>query len=225
LGENPLVLDQRGYDRTRETPINSTFTASYKVPFVEGLRIDGSFNYDLNNTFEKSFSQPYYYYEYNATTQLYDKKSGTGQTTIELTDTYNKYTTMLYNFKLVYDRNFGKHHVGAMIGQEQQKNTWSYAQAYRKNFISSAIQEIAVGSSASTDKSNNGSASNTARNNYFGRFNYDFGSKYLAEFVFRYDGSQNFPSSSRYGFFPAGSLGWRISEEQFFHEAAPYVDQ
>jgi len=225
LGENPLLLNQRGYDRTRETPINSTFTASYKIPFVQGLRIDASFNYDLNNTFEKSFSQPYYYYEYNVNTQQYDKKQGTGQTTIELTDTYNKWTTMLYNFKLVYDRKFGKHHVGAMVGQEQQKNTWSYAQAYRKNFVSAAIQEIAVGSNASTDKSNNGSASNTARDNYFGRFNYDFSSKYLAEFVFRYDGSQNFPSSRRYGFFPAASIGWRLSEEPFFHNAAPYVDQ
>ncbi|MBP1640072.1 MAG: TonB-dependent receptor, partial [Bacteroidetes bacterium] len=55
--------------------------------------------------------------------------------------------------------------------------------------------------------------------------NYDFSSKYLAEFVFRYDGSQNFPSSRRYGFFPAASIGWRLSEEPFFHNAAPYVDQ
>ena len=225
LGENPLVLDQRGYDRTSETPINSTFTASYKIPFVKGLRIDGSFNYDLNNTFEKSFSQPYYYYDYNVNTKEYVKKAGTGQTTIELTDTYNKWTTMLYNFKLVYDRTFGIHHVGAMVGQEQQQNTWSNVSAYRKNFISSSIQEINVGSNASTDKNNGGSASKSARNNYFGRFNYDYGSKYLAEFVFRYDGSQNFPSGTRYGFFPAASVGWRISEEPFFQQAAPFVDQ
>ncbi len=225
LGENPLLLDQRGYDRIRETPIYATLTTSYKIPFVHGLKLEASFNYDQNNTFEKSFSQPYYYYEYNVNTQQYDKKQGTGQQTIELTDTCKKRTTMLYNYKLVYDRTFGMHHVGAMVGQEQQKNTYSYVQAYRKNFVSSAIQEIGAGSNAATDKNNNGSSSNTARNNYFGRFNYDFGSKYLAEFVFRYDGSQNFPVSKRYGFFPAGSLGWRISEEPFFHQAAPYVDQ
>jgi TonB-linked SusC/RagA family outer membrane protein len=225
LGENPLVLDQRGYDRTRETPINSTFTATYKIPHVQGLKIDGSFNYDLNNTFEKVFNQPYSYYEYDASTGEYIKKAGTGQTTIELTDTYYKYTTMLYNFKLVYDRTFGMHHVGAMVGQEQQTNTTSYAMAYRKNFLSSAIQEINTGSTSSDDKNNGGSSSSTARNNFFGRFNYDFGSKYLTEFIFRYDGSQNFPVGHRYGFFPAASVGWRISEEPFFHDAAPYVDQ
>lgn len=225
LGENPLTLDQRGYDRTQETPINSTFTALYKVPFMEGLKIEGSFNYDMNNTFEKVLEKPYYYYEYNTITSEYDLTEGTGQSTVELTDTYKKYTTMLYNYRLVYDRIFDKHHVGAMVGQEQQKDTYSYAMAYRKNFVSSAIAEINVGSSSSDDKNNGGSSSESARNNFFGRFNYDYGSKYLAEFVFRYDGSQNFPKGKRYGFFPAGSVGWRLSEEPFIREAFPFVDQ
>lgn len=225
LGENPLLMDQRGYDKIRDTPLYSTFTASYKIPFVQGLKIDGSFNYDLRNQIEKVYSKPYYYYEYNVNTQEYDFKKGTGASTVELTDTYSKWTTMLYNFKLVYDRTFDKHHIGAMIGQEQQKNTYSYVMAYRKNFVSPAIDQINVGSNASDDKNNGGSASETARNNYFGRFNYGFSSKYLAEFIFRYDGSQNFPSDTRYGFFPAGSLGWRLSEEPFVRAALPFVDQ
>ncbi len=225
LGENPLTLDQRGYDKTRETPISSTFTASYKVPFVKGLKIEGSFNYDMNNTFNKILKKPYYYYEYNSITGDYDLTQGTGQSTVELTDTYNKWTTMLYNYRFVYNRTFDKHHVGAMVGQEQQQDTWSYAMAYRKNFVSSAIAEINVGSTSSDDKNNGGSASKTARNNYFGRFNYEYSSKYLAEFVFRYDGSQNFPEGKRYGFFPAGSVGWRLSEEPFIKEAIPFADQ
>ena len=69
--------------------------------------------------------------------------------------------------------------------------------AYRKNFISSTIDQINVGSSAAEDKNNGGSASITARNNFFGRFNYDYSSKYLVELLFRYDGSQNFPSGKK----------------------------
>ncbi|MFA5328084.1 MAG: TonB-dependent receptor [Prolixibacteraceae bacterium] len=225
LGENPLLMDQRGYDKIRDTPLYSTFTASYKIPFIKGLSVDASFNYDLRNQMEKVYSKPYYYHEYNVNTQQYDYKKGTGASTVELTDTYSKWTTMLYNFKLVYNRTFDNHHVGAMIAQEQQKNTYSYVMAYRKNFVSPAIDQINVGSNASDDKSNGGSASETARNNYLGRFNYDFSSKYLIEFLFRYDGSQNFPSDTRYGFFPAGSLGWRLSEEPFVRAALPYVDQ
>jgi len=224
LGQSPLLLDQQGYDKIKDDPLYSTFTATLRIPHIDGLRIEGSFNYDLRNQFEKVFVLPYSYYEYNVNTSEYDKKQIVG-TVINLTDTYSRWTTMLYNYRFVYDKKFKQHHIGAMLGQEQQKNTYSYAMAYRKNFVSDAIDQINVGSSASEDKNNGGSASNTARNNYMGRFNYDFASKYLAEFVFRYDGSCNFSPGKRYGFFPAGSIGWRISEEPFMKKAMPFVDQ
>lgn len=225
LGESPLLLDQRGYNKIKNSPIYSTFTASYKIPWVEGLKFETSFNYDFNNQFEKLFNLPYYYYDYNTVTGNYDKIKGTGASTVELTDTYSRWTTMLYNFRLTYDRKFGDHHIGGMIGQEQQKNTYSYGMAYRKNFISSAIDQINVGSSAAEDKNNGGSASQTARNNFFGRINYDYQSKYLVELLFRNDGSQNFPTKKRYGFFPAGSIGWRISEESFIKDNLTFIDQ
>ena len=161
LGENPLLLDQRGTNKIKSTPMYSTFIATYKIPWVKGLKLEGSFNYDINNQFEKLFNLPYYYYEYNTVSKEYDKRSGTGASTVELTDTYSRWTTMLYNFRLLYEQQFGKHHVGAMIGQEQQRNTYSYAMAYRKNFISSTIDQINVGSSAAEDKNNGGSASIT----------------------------------------------------------------
>jgi TonB-linked SusC/RagA family outer membrane protein len=225
FGENPLLLDQRGYNRYNDTPLFSTFTATYKIPFIKGLKVDASFNYDLRNQFQKVFQLPYYYYEYNTITHEYDKKQGTGASTVELTDTYSKWTTMLYNFRIAYDRTFGFHHVAAMVGQEQQKNTYTWAMAYRKNFVSPAIDQINVGSTAPEDKDNGGSASEGAYNNYFGRLNYDFKSKYLVEFLFRYDGSQIFPEGKRYGFFPGVSLGWRLSEEDFFKNALPNVEQ
>ncbi len=52
--------------------------------------------------------------------------------------------------------------------------------------------------------------------NYFGRVNYAFKQKYLAEFVWRYDGSYMFPKGEQFGFFPGVSLGWRVSEEDFW---------
>ena len=224
LGENPLLVDQRGSNDIEDAPIYSTFTASYKVPFLEGLKIDGSFNYDISSVFEKTFKKPYYYYEYNVNTNQYDYKQGTGTSTVELKDTYNKYTTMLYNFKISYDKTFDNHHVAAMVGQEQQKNRNTWASAFRKNFVSPAIDQINVGSSAAEDKDNGGSMTENTYNNYFGRINYDFKSKYLFEFLFRYDGSPKFPEGKRYGFFPGVSLGWRLSEEAFINENLPFVN-
>ena len=225
LGENPLLIDQRGFDKISDAPLYSTFTATYKVPFVKGLKIDASFNYDLSNQFEKLYNLHYSYYEYNVNTKEYDKKKATVTSTVELTDTYRKWTTMLYNYRITYEKTIQNHHVTAMVGQEQQKNSFSYASAYRKNFVSPAIDQINVGSTKSDDKDNGGSATASAYNNYFGRLNYDFKSKYLLEFVFRYDGSQIFPSEKRYGFFPGFSAGWRMSEENFIKNNLPFVNQ
>jgi TonB-linked SusC/RagA family outer membrane protein len=225
LGENPLLLDQRGYNRTEDTPLYSTFTATYKIPFLEGLRVDASFNYDLSNQFQKFYSLPYYYHEYNVITKEYEEKQGTGATMVELTDTYRKWTTVLYNYRLTYEKTFNKHQVVAMVGQEQQQNTHTWARAYRKDFVSTAIDQINVGSTDPENKDNGGSASASAYNNYFGRLNYNYQQKYLVEFLFRYDGSQIFPKERRYGFFPGFSLGWRLSEEGFIKNNLHFVDQ
>lgn len=56
---------------------------------------------------------------------------------------------------------------------------------------------------------------------WFGRVNYDYDGRYLAEISGRYDGTSRFASNNRWGFFPSGSVGWRISEEKFMEWARP----
>ncbi|MDR2474965.1 MAG: TonB-dependent receptor [Bacteroidales bacterium] len=58
-----------------------------------------------------------------------------------------------------------------------------------------------------------------------GRATYNYDSKYLADFSLGFNGSENFGSKQRYGFFPAGSAGWVISEENFFNAKTlfPYL--
>ena len=57
---------------------------------------------------------------------------------------------------------------------------------------------------------------------YIGQFSYSYANKYLASFSFREDGSMNFAPDQRWGFFPAGSVGWILSEENFFNKT--FVD-
>jgi TonB-linked SusC/RagA family outer membrane protein len=226
LNQNALLQDQMGYYRDNDNPLFSTFTASYMVPFVKGLKLDASFNYDFRNEFTKDWQTPYFYYEYNSITKNYDKKAGTGLSSAQLSDSYSKWTTMLTNFRISYDKTFlANHHITAMLGWEQQQNDFSYASASRRNFLSTAIDQLNQGSQSAADQGVGGSAARSAYNNYLGRFNYDFKFKYLLEFLFRYDGSQIFPENNRYGFFPGVSAGWRLSEEDFFKSAFPFVDQ
>jgi TonB-linked SusC/RagA family outer membrane protein len=225
LNLNPLLNDTRGYNRTSDNPLYSTFTASYKIPFVQGLKLDASFNYDLRNQFNKSWETPYYFYEYNTTTKTYDKKRGS-LSNAQLTDRNDKWTTMLSNFRVSYDKTFlDNHRIAAMVGWEQQQNTFNTISSTRRNFLSTAIDQLNQGSTAAADQDVSGTANTSAYNNYFGRFNYDFKSKYLLEFLFRYDGSPIFPENKRYGFFPGVSAGWRLSEEDFIRNALPFVDQ
>ena len=214
FGNNPLLSNRRGFNKWQNDPIQSTFTATYKVPFVEGLTLDASYNYDLRNQFQKNFSKPHEYSELDPATGEYLTKISNDP--ISVSDTYSRWTTSLANFRISYKTIIAEdHNISAMVGTEQQKQTYSYANAYRKNYVSPAIPEINVGSTKPEDLNNGGSSSEDAYNNFFGRLNYDYKSKYLVEFLFRYDGSQIFPEGNRYGFFPGVSAGWRLSEEDF----------
>jgi len=86
LGENPLLLDQEDIEVTRGHLFIPHFQLLIKLPWVKGLQLDASFNYDLNNQFEKLFELPYYYYDYNTVNGEYIKMQGTGSSTVELTD-------------------------------------------------------------------------------------------------------------------------------------------
>lgn len=66
---------------------------------------------------------------------------------------------------------------------------------------------------------NSGGQNQYAIAGFFGRINYDYKGKYLVELSGRYDGSSRFHQDSRWGFFPSGSIGWKISEENFFKPA------
>ena len=94
-------------------------------------------------------------------------------------------------------------------------------EAYRQ-FSISAIDQINAGDKVNIN--NGGNASVSAHQGFVGRFNYAYASKYLAELSFRYDGSYKFAPEKRWGFFPAISLGWRVSEESFFKEKFENVE-
>jgi TonB-linked SusC/RagA family outer membrane protein len=107
-----------------------------------------------------------------------------------------------------------------MVGYEQMKYNTNYFQASRTDFPSTVLDQLDAGSLDKNRQANNGSATVTSRQNYFGRVTYDYNHKYLAQLIFRYDGSPQFPEDKQWGFFPGASLGWRVSEEGFMENVA-----
>jgi len=211
---SPLLSNRRGYNKWKDDPITTTFTATYKVPFLEGMVLDASYNYDLRNQFQKSFNQPHYWHAYNVQTQVYDRKQT--NTPISLTDRYDQWRTTLANFRISYNTTIAQdHNISAMAGAEQQRTSRTYASASRQNYLTGTLQQINLGSTRPEDRNNSGNTELGAYNSFFGRLNYNYLSKYLLEFVLRADGSQNFAEGSRYGYFPGISAGWRLSQEKF----------
>lgn len=126
------------------------------------------------------------------------------------------------NFTASYNRDFGKHSVGALFSIEKSEAESEYLYAM-----------VSDPYSFTTDQSNSAEAntqvitftrSESGTLSYIGRINYAYDNKYLAEFLIRSDASTKFAPENYWGVFPSGSLGWVMSEENWFKKALPWVD-
>ncbi|WP_198405643.1 SusC/RagA family TonB-linked outer membrane protein [Chitinophaga caeni] len=124
---------------------------------------------------------------------------------------------------LTYNRTFKKHGVNALVVFEQAENGGYKSLAKAENPLTSIDQFFAYPEDI-TMRFGNASEVIGARQSWIGRFNYNYDSRYIAEFSFRYDGNTLFPSDKRWGFFPSVSAAWRISEESFMKDNARVFD-
>jgi TonB-dependent starch-binding outer membrane protein SusC len=111
-----------------------------------------------------------------------------------------------------YAKSFGSHSFDATLGLQYQQSQSKYNFTEGLDFPSNSYQKIA---SAATKSDGSSSESNFRFSSEFFRTNYKFKDRYLASFSIRRDGSSRFGKNSRYGYFPAGSIGWVMSEESF----------
>lgn len=225
-GDNPVVIGTpaTGYDNDERYFLQGNLGLDITVPGVEGLTIRGNAAYDEMFRYQKQWRTPWTLYTWDY--ESYDENgepilnaAQRGYSAPELNQNNYRDTDILLNLVAQYQRDFGPHSVGVLGGVERQTNEGSNLGAFRRYFISDQIDQMFAGGEA--EMSNSGSANIGARQNYFTRLNYDFEDKYLFEFIGRYDGSYIFPEEGRFGFFPAFSAGWRISEEPFFQNALP----
>ena len=127
------------------------------------------------------------------------------------------YGTFQYNWinTLNYQNTFNDvHNFNLLLGTEAVKWNYDWFQGGRSTYASTDLDYMVL-DAGEKDQIANGSFDEWSTFSYFGRINYDYMGKYLAEFVVRRDGSSRFSEDNRWGTFPAFSLGWRMSEEDF----------
>lgn len=129
------------------------------------------------------------------------------------------------NARLQYDATFGKHSVSAMAGHEAQAWGYEFLSGRRTNFITNVVEELVAGDASSlSNVGNNSRRSHGAQESYFGRVGYIYNDKYIFQGTVRADGSSRFGEDKRWGYFPAASVAWRISKEDFMENVASIND-
>jgi TonB-linked SusC/RagA family outer membrane protein len=123
--------------------------------------------------------------------------------------------------QLTYTKKIGDHSFNMLAGTQAEYYKNQSLSASRVTYPNNSVPEIDAGGTGS--QLNGGTAAEWSINSYYGRLNYDYKGKYLVEGNIRYDGSSRFAQGNKWGLYPSLSLGYRISQEDFFKNLLPVV--
>ena len=216
----PLIHPElSGEVNNKKDILQSNMSLNYQVPFIKGLSANFMFSYDKTFNDDSNFKKAFNEYTYNAGNDSYTVYTRNAPT--QLTRNYSTGKSKLWNASLNYDKNFGSHHVAALLLYEESNSEGYDFHAMR--YFSIPIPYLFAGNTENQEGNGSGLSEN-ANKAIVGRLNYDFLGKYLMEFAFRYDGSSLFPKGKQWGFFPSAQIGYRISEEPFIRDNLSFVE-
>ncbi len=195
---NPLLNIE--YGRFAQESFRNLSNAYLSAKIISGLTFKSEFGVDLLTQNEEGYFQSQTIRNQTRAT------NGVGTNNGAFVVNYN--TNNYFN----YIKEFGKSAIDVTAGMQYQQSTTKTNFIEGLDFPSDSYKKIA---SAATKSGGSSTETNFRFNSLFFRTNYKFNERYLATISVRRDGSSRFGSNSRYGVFPAGSLGWVMSEENF----------
>ena len=225
---NPVALldsDFAGWTKTDRKDFSNTVDFTYDAPFLKGLKFQATGAYDFGRSKQRTLVQAYMLYDYENDTPAYKWAEARQET--EYAEMWNDNARIYGRVQALFDRQFGRHNVSAMLGAELTSitNAMVGASRYygpdRDQFL---YTHDVINQGLDSRDDNQGTRSSVRTAGYIGRLNYNYMGKYLVELMGRYDGNYMFQSGKRWSLFPSYSLGWRISEEKFFKDIAPFVN-
>ena len=189
--DNPWVrATQTGFQKNTQSKIESVFTMEQDIPFIKGLKAKGIFSFDnySNTGLVRSKGVEYY----NPAT---GRDPETGKLILNI---------------LSDGQEFLGHETSAEYGENSLYLETDLV--YDRAFGDHAVSGLLLYNQKNFD---NGAKVPFRTQGFAGRFSYTYGGRYVAEFNFGYNGSENFAKGHRFGFFPSIAAGWVMSEEPF----------
>ncbi|MDD5695989.1 MAG: TonB-dependent receptor [Bacteroidales bacterium] len=203
---NPVAIANETVNKAYTNRTNGNVYLEYK--FLDGFMFTSKFGADLYNMREHEYDP--------ITVRQGAKYNGLG---IEAT---SYVSNLVSNSVLQYIKSVNeKHNFDALVGYSFEK--YNYRDTYIEaiDFPNEKFQYI---ESAGTIRAASASALNRFLNSYFGQFRYNYKYKYIFSLSARADGSSKFGKNNHYGYFPAASFAWRISEEPFIKKI-PFINE
>jgi TonB-dependent starch-binding outer membrane protein SusC len=204
---NPVAIGKEAINEAHSYRAIGNAFLDYRI--LDNLSFNTKWGFDMLSLREHSYDPP--------TTRQGARSNGIGL------EAQNNVLNIVSNNVLRYVNTFAAlHNVEALAGYSfeifQRRNQFSRG----VDFPGPYFQYI---SEAATITDAYARAVNRGINSYFGQARYNYDYKYILSFSGRVDGSSKFGENNRYGFFPAASMAWRISEEAFFRALGSPVNE
>lgn len=195
IGQIKLTTDQSEDDRIQ----GNVFA---EVDILEGLKFRTRLGVNITNRFFVNHRPTYRFGAQEVNDQA------------DLSETRSRLTETVWNNILEYSKTFKENHnISALAGLSYEKSVFRSTGGSNNNFPSNDLRALNAGNG---DANSFGSNVTSTLESVFGQLNYDYKGKYLVNGSVRRDGSSRFGPSNRYATFASFSLGWRVTEEDFF---------
>ncbi|WP_298552927.1 TonB-dependent receptor [uncultured Parabacteroides sp.] len=180
------------------------------------------FNYRIRSENRHWDAQYTYNHDVDGNPVIYDTGSNVHEDYLK--ENYmniNAYTEYTYNMD-------SGHNFKGMVGFQSERMSQTKFGLQRDGIIVPSLPEVDITSGLNYNgglvtPSVNGSRYRWTTAGFFGRINYDYQGRYLAEVNLRYDGTSRFREDQRWNWFPSFSVGWNIARESFWNDWAEYV--
>ncbi len=208
VGDSPMTYYayQPGAIQTNNNKLSMDLVLDQKLDFITkglSIKLKGSYNssFSVTKTLTASVASYTPVWTWTDDTQtdgylLYRKNGSDTEPTYAYG--YGKARDWYAEGSLNYNRSFGDHTITGLVLYNQSKEYYFGSQDTYKDIPRTYVGLVA-------------------------RVTYDWKNRYMAEFNFGYNGSENFAPGKRFGAFPAGSIGWVMSDEKFFEPLKPWV--
>jgi TonB-linked SusC/RagA family outer membrane protein len=208
------------WGRNRDFPAgedntNPVHTSAEVETFADRSQVTGdvTFIFKINKdlTFKSNFAVDGNFYKYNNYGGREIARGSQGNANINISNAFYWQNENYFN----YNKTFGDHAIAGMLGLSWSRYNWENLNTSNQYFFDDFYKWHNIGIGTATRPAPSSSDGQNSLNSYFARFNYTYKGKYLLTVTGREDGSSKFGTNSKYGFFPSGSLAWRVTEEEF----------